>query len=98
MKHKTFASMGEAEVNVTVEFDFTPGAPAKTYRPPEDCYPAEPFELEITAVYNEAMDEISGRLESDELDALAERVYDDADAWWPDANYEEETTHNWRKA
>ena len=84
MKYRTFATVDGAEETVDVEFDFTPGAPAKTYGPPEDCYPADPFDLEITAVFNEAMDEISDRITADEMDRLNERIYDDADRWWPE--------------
>ena len=33
-----------------VEYNFTPGRPARLYGPPEDCYEAEPPEVEILKV------------------------------------------------
>jgi hypothetical protein len=36
------------EVDYRVEASFTPGVPAKTYGPPEKCYPEEPAQIEYT--------------------------------------------------
>ena len=38
------------EIEVDVEFDYTPGDPGQLYGPPEDCWPPEPAEVEICDV------------------------------------------------
>ena len=35
-----------AGLTLDIDFEFTQGAPAKLYGPPEDCYPAEPNEID----------------------------------------------------
>lgn len=40
----------ETEVDAEISYSFTPGHPAKTYGPPEDCYPAEGPEVEVEEV------------------------------------------------
>lgn len=42
------------ESPVTVEYTITGGCAAQTYGPPEDCYPAEPPEVEIVKSFNDA--------------------------------------------
>ena len=41
------------EQQVTVEYDASPYYPAQTYGPPENCYPAEGVEVEITDAWLE---------------------------------------------
>ena len=38
------------EIEFEVEFNFTKGTPGVYHLAPEDCYPAEPDEYEITAL------------------------------------------------
>jgi hypothetical protein len=42
---------GGEELEINVEFDATPIVPAQLYGLPENCYPAEGGEVEITAVF-----------------------------------------------
>ena len=37
-------------IELEVEFNYTPSSPAQLYGPPENCYPAEDEEIEIIAV------------------------------------------------
>lgn len=42
------ANEDEAPIEILVEYRISsPGCPAQTYGPPENCYPAEPTEIEI---------------------------------------------------
>lgn len=53
-KNRSFETTVELEgneVEVTVEYSYSPGTPGKTYGPPENCYPPEGPEVEILAVY-----------------------------------------------
>jgi hypothetical protein len=43
-----FGILGELIVPVT--FDYRPGRPGRYYGPPEDCYPDEPFKIDILEV------------------------------------------------
>ena len=38
------------EITVEVEYNYTPGEPGFISGPPENCYPPEPEEIEITNV------------------------------------------------
>ena len=38
------------EVQLEIEFDYTPGDPGNIYGPPERCWPPEPAEVEVTEV------------------------------------------------
>ena len=40
-----------ADVDLTVNFFATKPVPARTYGPPEDCYPAEGGEIELDTIY-----------------------------------------------
>lgn len=46
----TYVEVLNVEVGVHADVDFRPGVPAKTYGPPENCWPAEPAEIEINGV------------------------------------------------
>lgn len=50
--HRTFLNLGDCgeEVEVDIEYKYSPGRPAKTYGPPEDCYPEEPAEVELLSI------------------------------------------------
>lgn len=39
------------ELDFVAEFNFTKGAPGVYHLAPENCYPAEPDEYEVTALY-----------------------------------------------
>lgn len=39
------------ELDFVVEFNFTKGTPGVYHLAPEDCYPSEPDEYEVTALY-----------------------------------------------
>lgn len=42
---------GEDQIDIDVEYSLTRFYPAKTYGPPEDCYPAEGGEIEELTAY-----------------------------------------------
>ena len=46
-KFSTVALHGPAQVEVTIRYTFTPGDPGRYYGLPENCYPAEPAEVEF---------------------------------------------------
>jgi hypothetical protein len=53
--HHTYIDDGETETEITVEYRVTAlGTPGQYYGPPENCYPAEPMEIEIVSVVTEA--------------------------------------------
>lgn len=64
---------GEEIIPLTIELDYSPIIPARTYGPPEDCYPAEGAEIENIRAYYE-----KGRfaLTDDEIDKITEWLYD----------------------
>lgn len=43
----------EAESEVTVEYTYSGGCEAQTYGPAENCYPAEPAEIEIVKAFDD---------------------------------------------
>jgi len=51
MTFTTFVTSSDGhEIEVDVEFDYTPGDPGQLYGPPENCWPPEPAEVEICDV------------------------------------------------
>lgn len=46
----TYTHETALELDCTVYYDYRPGRPAKILGPPEDCYPEDPEELEITKI------------------------------------------------
>jgi hypothetical protein len=48
---ETTVEIGDDEVEVTVEYGYSPGTPGKTYGPPENCYPAEGPDVDVVTVY-----------------------------------------------
>jgi hypothetical protein len=86
----TTIERGDEELEINVEFDATPYIPAKTYGLPENCYPAEGGEIEITAVFHNGI-ALDPPLTEDEEDKiiswLAENMPDDDDGPDPDEWY-----------
>lgn len=88
--HETYTSDGETKI--VIEYTRTPFIPAKTYGPPEDCYPAEGGETEIVGISMIVDGEEVPYLASDaeieafykELDSLPIEDDDgpDADYWY----------------
>jgi hypothetical protein len=50
MKAKIELQINNKVIKCLIDYEFTPGVPAKLYGLPENCYPAEPEEWEIMAV------------------------------------------------
>lgn len=46
----------DEDTEVSVDYVIHPGLAAKTYVPPENCYPAEPAEVEIIFTSSEVTD------------------------------------------
>lgn len=62
-----------------ITFGFTPGRAAQTYGPAENCYPADPAEVEF----------ISAKVIADDgLDLTAEQIADYAETWLMDDGYQ----------
>jgi hypothetical protein len=91
-KSRTFEAtveLGEVEVEVTVEYHYSPGSPGKTYGPPENCYPPEEAEAEVEQVYltsDETKTDIMPQLTAAVIEMLFEQACeagedDDADAY-----------------
>jgi len=45
------AEIGEYDMPVNIEFDYTPGDPGKSYGDPETCYPPEGPTFEVCGVF-----------------------------------------------
>lgn len=41
---------GEHDMEARIEYSFIPGDPGRLSGPPEDCYPPEPAEVDITSI------------------------------------------------
>lgn len=65
---------------LTVEFKVTsPGCAAQTYGPPENCYPAEPMEIEIHAVRNSSGADVLAALTTEQVAAIETDIIENAD-------------------
>jgi hypothetical protein len=47
---------GESEGDATIAFRYTPGDPGRYTGPWENCYPAEPAEVEIQSILHQKLD------------------------------------------
>lgn len=65
------------ELDVTVDYTYTPATAAYLSGPPENCYPEDPEEAEITSVMLGDIDIIE-QLTSAQLDDLAAQCCEDA--------------------
>lgn len=68
------------EREMTLTLNWQPGYPAKTFGPPEDCYPGEGIQFEILeAKYDDDRDVPDAVLEALDEDAILDRleVYSD---------------------
>lgn len=66
------------ELTCEIEVEsYYPGAPAKVYGPPEDCYPEEGPELDLSQVvhYTSDMKEGAGTMDLDDFIALLAKEY-----------------------
>ena len=81
-----FTLTDEDETDVWVEFEFTPGAPAQTYGPPEHCDPGYGPEIELIKVWRKADGPKAGANLITLSEADAQRIYD-----WIAENFETDT-------
>ena len=82
MKHTITFDAFELEI----EFDYNPGDPGRTSGPPENCYPPEGEEFEITAAIM-----IEGRWRLDVTSLIVSELCDGAMEW-----IEEKCIKAWR--
>jgi len=92
--HRTFLNLGDCgeEVEVDIEYKYSSGRPAKTYGPPEDCYPEEPPEAELltarivgdsklfdlmSMITDSAVERIQQEIYEAEYEAQSDDCYDD---------------------
>jgi hypothetical protein len=40
------------EIEIRITYEYTPGCPAQTYGPADNCYPAEAAEIEVIEIMN----------------------------------------------
>jgi hypothetical protein len=84
----TTVELGEVEVEVTVKYNFSHGAPGKTDGLPENCYPAEGPEVEIEVVYlidDKAKTDVLPKLAPDVVERLEEIICDSEEDAYNDA-------------
>jgi hypothetical protein len=65
------------EVEVTVEYSYSPGTPGKFYGPPENCYPDEPAECEVEVIYltaDKAKTDIMPKLSTETIEQVFEQA------------------------
>ena len=72
---------GDADLDLIVECDYTPGTPGRYYGPPEDCYQGDAGDVEDVVARDEATGVVV-ELDEDEIDRLLDRA---AEAWAEDA-------------
>ena len=78
----------DTETEVTIHFTFTPGDPGRYYGLPENCYPAEPAEVEFdSADPPEFADWAREWLAGEGFDAACEEATEQSQ---PDPDYERE--------
>ncbi len=78
----------DTETEVTITFTFTPGDPGRYYGLPENCYPAEPAEVEFdSAEPPQFADWAREWLAGEGFDAAVEEA---TEALLPDPDYERE--------
>lgn len=66
------------DIDLEYEGEFTPGDPGKVSGPPENCYPPEPSEIEITKLELHGVDVLC-LLETDYRDDICELALKDAE-------------------
>ena len=85
---------GEEEIEVSLVGHYTPGSPGRTYGPPEDCYPAEPedVELEVALVDGKPF-ELTEHEEELALEELAVQAQEEMESDYDDSENEEEESY-----
>jgi hypothetical protein len=78
------------ELEINVEFDATPIVPAQLYGLPENCYPAEGGEVEITAVFLDGVAIDPPLTDAEEAKVLADIESNMSEDDWPDGPEERE--------
>jgi hypothetical protein len=78
------------ELEINVEFDATPIVPAQLYGLPENCYPAEGGEVEITAVFLDGVAIDPPLTDAEEAKVLADIESNMSEDDWPDGPDERE--------
>lgn len=87
--------MNQDETDVVIEYTYTPGYPAQTYGPAENCYPAELDHVEIDQVW---MHDVNGMhvlvtLGAAEIESAMDFIYNNHDHAWACREYEYSHEH-----